>query len=183
MQAQGSDRGPWIQTFTGRMFHYEDPRPEDVHIADIAQALAHQCRFAGHTNRFYSVAEHSVLVSQRFADPRMRMCALLHDATEAYILDMPKPLKVLLPAYKDYEDRLWRVIAERFDLPAEIPAEIHEADLRMLITERPLLFPRQIPWPKYAHVRPYEDVWVQGLLPGDARAEFFHEYLTIKAQR
>jgi hypothetical protein len=182
-QAQGSDRGPWIQTFTGRAFHYEDPQPEDVHIEDIAQALSKQCRFAGHTTRFYSVAEHSVLVSKQFVNPELRMLGLLHDATEAYVLDLPKPLKSLLPAYKDYEDRLWRVIAAKFNLPVEIPAEIHEIDLRMLITERPQLFRQTIPWPKYADVAPLTGVEISCWSPGAAYIDFMLEFRQIEWQR
>lgn len=178
-----ADRGPWIQTFSGRAFFYEDPQPEDIHIEDIAQALGHQCRFGGHSSRFYSVAEHSVLVSRCFADPELRMIGLLHDATEAYMLDLPKPLKNLLPAYTEYEDRLWRVIAEKFGLPLEIPAEVHEADTRMLITERPQLFPRMLPWPKYANVKPYDDVRIECLLPGAARIDFMCEFFGIQRLR
>lgn len=178
-----ADRGPWIQTFSGRAFHYEDPQPEDIHIEDIAQALGHQCRFAGHTSRFYSVAEHSVLVSRCFADPELRMMALLHDATEAYVLDLPKPLKNLLPDYSVYEQKLWRVIAAKFKLATEIPAVIHEADVRMLVTERPQLFPRMLPWPKYANVKPYEGIKLQFWLPGAARIDFMCEYHEIQRLR
>jgi hypothetical protein len=177
------DRGPWIQTFTGRAFHYLDMRPEEVHIADIAQSLAHQCRFVGQTSRFYSVAEHSVNVSRQFADPELRMIGLLHDATEAYILDLPTPLKDLLPEYRAFEDRLWKVIAEVFDLPPTIPAEIHDIDKRMLITERPQLFPQVIPWTKYANVKPIEGVVVHAYSPGAARMDFLHEYRRIEEQR
>lgn len=180
---QPSDRGPWIQTFTGRAFHFEDPRPEDIHIEDIAQALSQQCRFAGHTSRFYSVAEHSVLVSKQFADPELRMLGLLHDATEAYILDLPKPLKNLLPDYSAYEDNLWRVIARKFGLATEIPTQIHEIDTRMLVTERPQLFPRMIPWPKYEHIKPLEGVQIRGWLPGAARIDFLCEFREIQGVR
>ena len=177
------DRGPWIQTFSGRAFHYEDPQPEDIHIEDIAHALGKQCRFGGHTNRFYSVAEHSVLVSRQFADPELRLIGLLHDATEAYMLDLPKPLKNLLPAYSEYEGRLWRVIAKKFGLATEIPAAIHEVDVRMLITEREQLFRALLPWPKYADVKPYEGLRLQCWLPGAAQIDFSCEYHEIQRLR
>lgn len=178
-----ADRGPWIQTYTGRAFHYQSVWPEDVHLEDIAHALAHQCRFAGHTSRFYSVAEHSVLVSQQFANPELRMLGLLHDATEAYILDLPKPLKELLPEYTAFEDRLWRTIAAKFGLPAEIPPEVHDIDRRMLITERPVLFPRMLPWPKYAIVAPLPDVRIHCYPPGTAKVDFLNEFADIQRQR
>lgn len=177
------DRGPWIQTFTGRAFHYEDPQPEDIHIEDIAQALSNQCRFAGHCARFYSVAEHSLLVSQQLVDPELRMMGLLHDATEAYVIDMPKPLKSLLPAYEAFEMALWRVIARKFGLATELPSEVHEADRRMLITERPALFPRMLPWPKYANVKPYEGVRINGYPPAVARLDFLAEFREIERLR
>lgn len=180
VQSQGSDRGPWIQTFTGRAFHYDDPRPEDVHLVDIARALSHQCRFAGHTSHFYSVAEHSVHVARQFSDPELRLIGLLHDATEAYILDLPKPLKSLLPAYEEYEAKLWRVIAAKFGMPDEIPAVIHDIDRRMLITERPQLFRHPIPWPKYAHVQPLDGVQIEGWLPNHAQAEFLACFAEIQ---
>lgn len=175
-----ADRGPWIQTFSGRAFHYNDPRPEEVHIEDIAQALSQQCRFAGQTSRFYSVAEHSVLVSRQFADPELRMVGLLHDATEAYILDLPKPLKELLPAYEEYEDRLWKVIAAKYGLPDVIPEAVHEVDMRMLLTERPVLFRNPIPWPRYANVKPYDGVQIHCWSPGAARIDFMHEFRQIE---
>lgn len=182
-QAQGHDRGPWIQTYTGRAFYYEDPQPADIHIEDIAQALSNQCRYAGHCCSFYSVAEHSVLVSQQFADPELRMIGLLHDATEAYVLDVPKPLKALLPEYERFEHQLWRIIARRFRLATEIPAAVHDADLRMLMTERPQLFPRMLPWPKYEHVKPIEGVRVWGYSPGEARRLFLETFHAIERQR
>lgn len=177
------DRGPWIQTFTGRAFHYRDARPEDIHIEDIAQALSHHCRFAGMTSRFYSVAEHSVLVSQQFADPELRMIGLLHDATEAYILDIPTPLKQLLPEYQAFEHQLYGVIARRFGLPPEIPAEVHVVDKRMMITERPHLFPRMLPWTKYADVKPIEGVSVKCWPSGAARIDFLNEFHEIARLR
>jgi uncharacterized protein len=177
------DRGPWIQTFTGRQFFYGDPRLADINIVDIAQALSQQCRYAGHTKRFYSVAEHSVAVASRFADPELRMIGLLHDATEAYMLDLPKPLKDMLPDYSRYENALWGVIAEKFGLPGDIPAEIHEADRRMLVTERPFLFRNPHPWPAFKDVQPYADVIPLCLSPEQAYLQFRETFVEIQGQR
>lgn len=131
-------RGDWMQTFTGQQFYALDPRPEDIDSRDIARALSMQCRFNGHVNKFYSVAEHCVLLSFAVSPPNA-LWALLHDATEAYVGDMVRPLKKHMPDYVAVEDRLMGVIAERFGLSGEIPAEVHEADSRILLTERDAL--------------------------------------------
>jgi hypothetical protein len=177
------DRGAWIQTYTGRKFHYNDPQPEDVHLQDIAHALSNMCRYAGHCDKFYSVAEHSVLLSNLFEDPTTRMIALLHDATEAYCVDIPRPLKRMLPDYTAYEESVWKIIARRFGLPEEIPAEVHEMDTRMLMTERPQIFRQVIPWPKYEDILPIDGVHVQGMRPEIAKATFIVAYENIRDLR
>lgn len=115
-------KGDWMQTFTGRQFWLLDPRPDEVDILDIAHALSHLCRFAGHVRQFYSVADHSIRVS-RCALPGDRMLALgalLHDAAEAYVVDVPRPLKRFLPGYKEIEAGVARAIERRFDLETGI---------------------------------------------------------------
>lgn len=175
------DRGPWIQTFTGRRFHYADPQPDDIHIFDIAHGLSMLCRYAGQCTRFYSVAEHSVQVSHQFADPKLAMIGLLHDATEAYCSDLPRPLKQMLPAYQEYENKLWSVIARKFGLPADLPAEVHEVDTRMLVTERPHLFHRAVPWPGFEGIEYLPDVNILCLEPYRAKQEFLDQFNRIKA--
>lgn len=86
-------RGDWIQTFTGRKFWPMDPHPEDVHVIDIAHPLGMKVRFNGHVNRFYSVAQHSVLVAEQQDQPCDQLAALFHDAAEAYLPDVPSPIK------------------------------------------------------------------------------------------
>src|SRR5271165_7548492 len=85
-------KGDWIQTYTGRVMYPLDPRPEEINIIDIAHALSNLCRFTGHVRTFYSVAEHSVRVSQH-CDPKDALWGLLHDASEAYLADMSRPMK------------------------------------------------------------------------------------------
>jgi hypothetical protein len=138
--------GNWQQTFSGRAFWPIDPRADEVDIHDIAHALAHQCRFGGHCSRFYSVAEHSVLVSE-IVPPEMALSALLHDATEAYCVDVPRPLKPYLAGYKEIEQRIWQAIAERFGLPCDMPAEIKDADNAVLLAEKiELMKPAPMAW-------------------------------------
>lgn len=138
--------GDWMQTFTGRAFYPLDPRAEDIDPRDIAHALSMICRYGGHVRRFYSVAEHCVLMSYAVA-PEHALWALLHDATEAYVGDMIRPLKRSMPAYCEAEDRLMAVICERFGLSPTMPDEVHLADSRILLVERAaLLGPSPQPW-------------------------------------
>lgn len=139
-------RGDWMQTFTGIAFWPLDPRPEEIRPADIAHALSMLCRYGGHVSRFYSVAEHCVLMSHAVA-PEFALWALLHDATEAYLVDVPRPIKRHLPDYCAIEDRLMAAICERFGLSLTEPAEVREADNRILLDERAeLLRPPPRPW-------------------------------------
>jgi uncharacterized protein len=138
--------GDWMQTYTGRAFWPLDPRPEEIDPLDIAHALGMLCRYGGHVRRFYSVAEHCVLMSRAVA-PEFALWALLHDATEAYLVDVPRPIKHYLPDYVAIEHRLMAVICERFGLDATEPPEVKDADNRILLDERAKLLktpPR--PW-------------------------------------
>lgn len=126
--------GEWIQTYTGRQFWPLDPRPEDVDIEDIAQALSMLCRFGGHCSRFYSVAEHSIYVSQHCPDHAL--WGLLHDASEAYTVDIPRPFKRLMPHYREIERGVQRAICEAFGLPVEEPEAVIRADRALLMDER-----------------------------------------------
>lgn len=107
--------GAWLKTFTGRKFYPLNPKHEDVDILDIAHSLSLQCRFAGHTRKFYSVAEHSVRVSYEVPDS-LAMEALLHDASEAYLVDIPRPVKPYLTGYNGAEQALMNVIMAIFGL-------------------------------------------------------------------
>lgn len=136
--------GPCIQLASGRFFYFDDPRPEDIDIRDIAAHLSRLCRWTGACKSFYSVAQHSVHVSN-LVPPEFALVGLLHDATEAYINDVSRPLKRKNPAYKAYEHEvLWPVIAKAFGIPTEIPPEVHAADNIALVTERRDLMPAPI---------------------------------------
>jgi 5'-deoxynucleotidase YfbR-like HD superfamily hydrolase len=136
----------WIQTFKGKQFYPLAPRVEDIDIDDIAHALSNQCRFSGHCKRFYSVAEHSVRVSL-IVKPKHRLWALLHDAAEAYLVDLPTPIKQLMPEYSIAEKRIMACVCEKFGLSLEMPKEVHQADMIMLATEkRDLMYQEPAPW-------------------------------------
>lgn len=136
--AHAERKGDWIQTFTGIQFWPLDPRPEEIDIRDIAHALSNQCRFCGHVNEFYSVAEHSVRCS--FIVPQKdALWALLHDASEAYLVDLPRPLKQysqLGRYYREAESRVMRAVALHFKLDAHYPEAVRQADNIMLVTEK-----------------------------------------------
>ena len=135
----------WIQTYTGRRVFPLAPSPSEIDIVDIAQGLACTPRFRGHTRRPYSVAQHSVLLS-RLVDPACAFVALLHDAAEAYLSDMPAPVKRDMPEYRAAEDRLLDVIADRFGFAkflyhGALPFHVHGADFRLCVTEARQLLP------------------------------------------
>jgi hypothetical protein len=126
---------PWIQTYSNYKFDFVNLDTNIICIRDIAHALSNICRYTGHTNEFYSVAQHSVLASH-IVPEEDALTALLHDATEAYLSDISKPLKLLLPEYKVLEDRVWLKIAERFNLPGVLPVTVKQADIILLATEK-----------------------------------------------
>ena len=127
-------KGDWIQTYTGIPFYPLDPKPEDINIIDIAHSLSLQCRFTGHSDRFYSVAQHSLIVSD-LCSPRNALHGLLHDASEAYLTDVPRPIKPLLTEYKQIEDNLQLEIFLKYGLVWPIPNEIKIIDISLCITE------------------------------------------------
>lgn len=125
----------WIQTYTGRKVYPLDLRSGDICIEDIAHSLAYQCRFNGHSLRYYSVAEHSVIVSL-FVPPELALDGLLHDASEYVLHDMVRPIKSSFPDYVEAEKRVERVIARKFGTRFPIHHAVKEIDNRILIDER-----------------------------------------------
>jgi hypothetical protein len=166
-------RGDWMQTFTGRQFFPVAPHAEDIDPADVAHALGMICRYGGHTTRFYSVAEHCVLMSRAVSEENAAW-ALLHDATEAYVGDMVRPLKhqPQMAPYREIEDRLMTVIAQRFGLVGDtIPEEVHSVDTRILLDERAtVLRPTGHQWSTDG-VEPL-GVEIQGWSPSTAEAHY-----------
>lgn len=130
--------GHFTVTYSGYKFRLDKPNSNCYTIEDIATALSKLCRFNGHTYTFYSVAEHcyhmSYMVPREFA-----LDALMHDATEAYIGDYPKPMKLAIPLIGEIEDSIMQSIAEKFGLTYPLPPEVKEADKRMIPTEAPQL--------------------------------------------
>ena len=131
----------YIRTYTGRQFFLMRPTAEMVSLDDVAHALARLCRYTGHCSAFYSVAQHSVLMSKLASSKEVAQWCLLHDAAEAYVGDVSTPLKLLLPNYREIEKKIMGVIAERFGLVPEKPEEMDHLDQVMLATEQRDLMP------------------------------------------
>lgn len=188
-------KGDWMQTWTGRQFYPLAPRAEDIDPLDIAHALSQICRYGGHTDFHYSVAEHCLLMAS-VAEPEDKLWALLHDATEAYVGDMVRPLKLSMPQYRAAEDNVMRAVAERFGLAfhdpatADMPASVKEMDMRICLTERAIVMgPKPTSWredgleplPVKVEGQPAkcaEAVYLMELnrlLPGSVDWEHFHE--------
>ncbi len=168
---------PYVSTFLGNRFYPAAPRIEDVHIEDIAHGLAFQCRFNGQTRAFYSVAQHSLLVAG-LVPARLRLAALLHDAAEAYLGDMVKPLKALFPEFSRLEEGVMTIIGERFGVAGFRNPAIKRADLIALATEKRDLMPHSCePWATLAGITPVP-ARIRPLAPQEAKAAFlerFHE--------
>ena len=139
--------GQFIQTFSGRRVWPLSPAVEEICTEDIAHALSLQCRFTGHLKDFFSVAQHSVHVSF-ICDPADAFWGLMHDASEAYLIDLARPVKhhPEMAFFRIAEERLHAVIAERFGLKLPIPFSVHVADDVMLWTERRDLLPHVVSW-------------------------------------
>lgn len=169
---------PLMCTFTGTYFDFANPKRETIHIEDIARALSNICRFNGHTKEFYSVAQHSVLVSEA-CNPEDALHGLLHDASEAYLGDVVTSLKDMLPSYKVLEADLQSAIYRCFGLDPEMPASVKYADLSLLAAERrDLMNHGGYSWSVLDGVEPIGHL-IEPLLPKQAYNLFINRYFEI----
>lgn len=169
----------WIQTYSGKQFWPLDPRSEDLDIRDIAHSLSLQCRFNGHCSEFYSVAEHSVRVAGQLSE-ELALWGLLHDAAEAYLGDLTRPLKRQDQAqwFNDAEDRLLAVIAETYGLAWPMPQAVRAADDVLLVTEaRDLMVTPPADW--HLDAEPLSEP-IEPLAPAAAEALFLAQYEALK---
>jgi len=170
-----------IQTWSGLRFSPLEPDPAAIEIEDIAHALANSCRFGGHCSAFYSIAQHSCLVADAAgADRETALHALLHDASEAYLGDLPHPLKHRSPLgvlYREIEEPLQAAILERFGLVGVAPAVVKELDRAALATERAALMrvADDAWWPELDGVEPF-DVVIDPWPPDRAACEFLDRF-------
>jgi hypothetical protein len=168
--------GDWMQTVSGRAFWPVDPRPEDIYIEDIAHALSMMCRYGGHCRVFYSVAEHSLHISNSLSEEDA-LWGLLHDAPEAYIADIVRPAKRFISGYSEAEDRLMQAVCQRFGLSETPPPSVKKADNAILLDEMPyLLGEPALPWNI-----PGEPlgVSIQGYSPEKAKEEFLNKFYEL----
>lgn len=169
-------KGDWMQTYLGHAFWPLDPRPEEIHIHDIAHALGMACRYGGHTIRFYSVAEHSVHCASK-APGHLKLATLMHDASEAYLSDLIRPIKVHMLNYKVIETQLERCIAGRFDLPWPMPPEVKALDEAIIADEKEqVMNPAPMPYSQWKPVPPL-GVTLRFWPPAQAKFEFLKAFL------
>ncbi len=171
-----------IITRSGKYFDFLNPTADQIDINDIAWGLANTCRFGGQCLQFYSVAQHSVHVAS-IVPPEHYSEALMHDAAEAYAGDIVRPLKQLLPDFKIVEDRIERVIADKYGLRFPWHDQIKHADLRLLRTEqRDLTAARDHHWKSLDQYDPLPYT-INPLGPDHAAELFMHCFNTLPGKR
>lgn len=136
------NQGRTIRTISGIYVDVFDPNPEMFNIEDIAHALSNLCRWGGHVPRFYSVAQHSVFCARMARYTSDMKQALLHDATEAYLVDLPRPIKREIKQYQEIEENLMKVIMKAFNLNYPLAKEVKEIDDQVLNFEHEQLIIR-----------------------------------------
>ena len=168
---------PYIGTYTGKHFHFLNPTEDEICIEDIAQALSMNCRFSGHVSKFYSVAEHCCiiadLVEQADKDKREVLSALLHDASEAYICDIPRPIKPHLNNYFEMELKIEKVIQSKYDITAKTEL-IDYYDYHICGEEARQLFLHTPDWVK--EFDRLENVKIHAWSPQIAKEEFLKRF-------
>jgi uncharacterized protein len=123
-----------IRTYSGQYVNVFSPKKETLQIEDIAHGLSMQCRFGGQLNWWYSVGQHSLLVAS-LVDEKYKLTALMHDSSEAYLLDIPIPIKKELPTYSEIENGMMKSLAKKFGFIYPLPKEVKDADRFMLEIE------------------------------------------------
>lgn len=167
--------GDWMQLLDGRRFYPLDFRVEDVDVEDIAYGLARESRFNGKYKReipFYSVAHHSIIGS-RLIQKEFAFDFLMHDASEAYLKDLPKPVKNLLPEYSKLENKIQKIILQKFNLSLIKIPEIKEVDDRMLYTEKRDIMQKEI-WK--ADIKPFDFKITEFWTPQEAYIKFMERF-------
>ena len=155
-----------------------------VDIQDIAHSLSQTCRYNGQCDNFYSTAEHSILISEwlwnETKDKNLSLAGLLHDAAEAYMGDIVRPMKYMFPQFKELEKRIDKVIFEQYNLEFPMDPRIKEADNRILNDERKFLFSRsKETWTTSDRIKGALNVEIECLRPLQAKSRFLHRFLNL----
>jgi uncharacterized protein len=172
----------WIQTYSGMRFNPTKPNIAAINLQDIAHALSRQCRFSGHVKNYYSVAEHSVLVSY-LCDAKDALAGLLHDASEAYLVDIPAPLKRSgkFSAYLEFEKNMQIAICKKFGLEEAEPESVKLADKLILATEaRDCLISIREDWVNESTPLPFK---ILGMNPEEAENCFIKRFFELKGNK
>lgn len=172
----------WMETYTGRKFWPANPRAQDITIFDIAHALSLKCRYNGHSKSFYSVAEHSVALALyarvRELPVATQLELLMHDGAEAYLPDVPRPIKHFFPELIEMERHLDGMIREFSGLAGPVPPEVKEFDSRIIRDERPQVMPKTAnDWMTDA-LDPLGIV-IHGFMPSEAEFRFLQCWQTL----
>lgn len=169
-----------IEAFSGKMLYPLAPRVSDVDIKDIAHALGNKCRYTGHCREFYSVAQHSVLVSE-FVERPLALAGLLHDASEYILPDVASPVKSRLKGFREIEEGVLDAVFKHFGILSvrydeEAMKEIKRADLAVMAIEvRDLMPANPEYWKSLPEPDPYRDV-LEPWSPKEAKRRFLDRY-------
>jgi uncharacterized protein len=174
-------KGPRIMLASGTWFDFLDPENSEFTIQDIAQGLGNICRYSGQCSRFYSVAEHSLHVSEATLTNKLE--GLMHDAAEAFLGDITRPLKQLLPDYKKIEKTVERAIFRRFGLNYSALATLKKIDLSVLAAEQEQMMPRGTDYWSAESGIPPANIRVRFLSPSAATAAFLQRYQELTLHR
>ncbi len=174
---ESREDSPYLGTYTNKKFHFLEPTTDEICIMDIAHSLSNQCRFNGHTEVFYSVAEHCCIISDLVEaadrDRQEVLSGLLHDASEAYLCDIPSPLKPYLTNYMEMERRLEYIIQKKYNI---LPKTSYIAyyDMHICGEEARQLFEEVPDWVENYHRLP--SVKVKRWSPEVAKKEFLSRF-------
>lgn len=169
-------------TYDGKIYFPLEPTKDHISIRDIAHCSSMLCRFGGHIKKFFSIAQHSVMVAERVHDPKKKLKALLHDGSEAYLNDMIHPVKYLpeMDPYRALEKKTEEAIADHFGFSSEKDDDIKTADNVQLVVEALNLMPVLPEWAVVmAHelgINKDEEVIEEFWTPEDAEHYFMMAY-------
>jgi hypothetical protein len=166
----------YIGTYTNKKYHFLNPSVEEICIEDISRALSMSCRYSGHVNRFYSVAEHSVIIANlvyaKTKSKQEAFSALLHDASEAYLTDIPRPIKPHLTNYGELEALAEKVIQKKFNVPG-MSKFTKYLDTHICGAEAKFLFQTVPDWANdYDHI----EIKIMNYLPKEANEDFMEAF-------